>query len=249
MQQSEQSAAVPGTPQGYILSQGRTVAHRGGGFSTAPKGLQAGWAASALRKSPANQLTCPVCSKLFLRRGRLKTTFKKVCCSRKCAAVLRPLDIIPGFNLKTKSGPVQNCKTCGKQFQHAPSRRAKYCSMVCRFKDSTSLDCIRGARHYNWKGGITPKNQTLRSSPEARAWTLAIFRRDKFTCQLCKTVRRNLQAHHKFPWALFPSLRFEVSNGITLCKGCHNALHTFGRRTAKRINKELQDYDYDCEGY
>jgi 5-methylcytosine-specific restriction endonuclease McrA len=31
-----------------------------------------------------------------------------------------------------------------------------------------------------------------------------------------------LEADHIKPWAYFPSLRFELSNGRTLCRPCHD---------------------------
>lgn len=34
--------------------------------------------------------------------------------------------------------------------------------------------------------------------------------------------KKKLQVHHILPWAQFPTMRFLVSNGITLCKKHHN---------------------------
>ncbi|WP_416360620.1 HNH endonuclease [Burkholderia gladioli] len=50
--------------------------------------------------------------------------------------------------------------------------------------------------------------------------------RDRFTCQHCGDARGgNLHAHHILPFATHPELRVDVSNGITLCKPCHKAVH------------------------
>ena len=39
----------------------------------------------------------------------------------------------------------------------------------------------------------------------------------------CKK-RRGLQVHHIFTWKHYPHLRYEISNGITLCKQHHKAI-------------------------
>jgi hypothetical protein len=58
--------------------------------------------------------------------------------------------------------------------------------------------------------------------PEYKAWRLAVYKRDKFTCRFsgCRSTR-GINAHHIRRWADFPELRFVVSNGITLCKKHH----------------------------
>lgn len=56
-------------------------------------------------------------------------------------------------------------------------------------------------------------------------WRKDIFTRDKFKCRMpnCKS-RDNLQAHHIIKWSSAHSLRYELSNGITLCKRCHESI-------------------------
>jgi 5-methylcytosine-specific restriction endonuclease McrA len=64
------------------------------------------------------------------------------------------------------------------------------------------------------------------NDPEYKAWRLSVYKRDNFTCQYPNCGRKGfsakIQAHHIKRWADFPELRFLVSNGITLCKRCHN---------------------------
>ena len=82
-----------------------------------------------------------------------------------------------------------------------------------------------GPNHWNWKGGITPKNQIGRNSVEAHQWRKAVFSRDNYTCMICGTRGVRLNAHHIKQWAKFPELRYAVYNGITLCELCHKAIH------------------------
>lgn len=91
---------------------------------------------------------------------------------------------------------------------------------------------LRGPTHHNWKGGVTPETVKQRNSRQYADWRLAVWRRDKFTCQRCGAVggrklgkgKHSLHAHHIQPWCDFPDLRFEVSNGETLCVPCHAAI-------------------------
>jgi 5-methylcytosine-specific restriction endonuclease McrA len=64
------------------------------------------------------------------------------------------------------------------------------------------------------------RSENQRGSPEYRAWRIAVLKRDGFRCVWCKS-EKNLEAHHIYSFASFPELRFEVKNGLTLCRDCH----------------------------
>ncbi len=63
------------------------------------------------------------------------------------------------------------------------------------------------------------------NDPKYKEWRLAVYRRDNFTCQMpgciAKGFKAKIQAHHIKRWVDFPELRFQISNGVTLCKRCH----------------------------
>lgn len=125
-------------------------------------------------------------------------------------------------NPNWKGGKViLNCKYCGKEFIVEGYRKdiAKYCSHKC----------------HNATRNLTPENGKLRRIKKYKDWRIAVFKRDNYTCQKCgirsrkglgKTV--NLNADHIKPFAYFKELRFEVSNGITLCEDCHRKTDTYG---------------------
>ena len=71
-----------------------------------------------------------------------------------------------------------------------------------------------------------------------KVWRQSVFERDSFTCQDCGQVRGYIEAHHKKSWAHFPNLRFEVSNGITLCKKCHQKITSKRMRGNKHGRKK-----------
>lgn len=83
----------------------------------------------------------------------------------------------------------------------------------------------RGERGSNWQGGVSKENKVLRNRIEYRLWREAVFARDNWTCQVCHTKGVFLNAHHIEHFAKVPELRVTISNGITLCKDCHKAVH------------------------
>jgi len=68
-------------------------------------------------------------------------------------------------------------------------------------------------------------NELLRKSKQFKEWRSKVFERDKYKCQECGVNNHQLHPHHIKEFAKYPLLRFEVSNGITLCSGCHQKKH------------------------
>ena len=56
-------------------------------------------------------------------------------------------------------------------------------------------------------------------------WVNAVISRDKETCQHCGIKEVELHAHHIKSYKHHPEVRFDVSNGITLCYKCHWKVH------------------------
>lgn len=83
------------------------------------------------------------------------------------------------------------------------------------------------------------KGNSLRSKLDPRlvAWSRAIKKRDVF-CQWPQCGRLGpsvtIDAHHKAPRSLRPDLKYELSNGVVLCR-FHHELCT--RRRESRSNR------------
>lgn len=72
-----------------------------------------------------------------------------------------------------------------------------------------------------------------RDCAEYREWRTQVFKQDNFTCQDCGEQGGRLQADHIKKWAEYPELRFELSNGRTLCESCHKKTPNYGNHYQK----------------
>ena len=95
-----------------------------------------------------------------------------------------------------------------------------------------------GDKSSNWRGGITPLSHQIRCSFKYRQWRSDVFTRDDFTCQKCGQHGWDLNVHHIKPFSsiiqfyeitsLEQALECEelwnINNGVTLCKKCHQNL-------------------------
>lgn len=61
--------------------------------------------------------------------------------------------------------------------------------------------------------------------PIYKKWRKDIYSRDKYVCQWPNCNQRKfLNAHHILTWADNPGLRYNIDNGITLCKTHHQMI-------------------------
>ena len=108
------------------------------------------------------------------------------------------------------------------------SEASKNISYKTRLKISNAH---KGEKSHFWKGGITEKNKALRQTFEYTLWRKSVFERDNYTCVVCGNTGGYLHAHHIKRLADFPELALEISNGVTMCKGCHH-IETWGDKNA-----------------
>lgn len=170
-----------------------------------------------------NCLTCK--KEIYVAPWQLKKGFGKFCglfCRRFTDTVKQKMS-------KSHKGKTAWNKGTSRWW-NSPTEFKKGHSMGIRFgKDKNGS----GENHWNYKGGITPINQRERSSAKYALWRTSVFQRDNYTCQICLQVGGKLQADHIKPWALFKELRFDLSNGRTLCVDCHKL---FGVNPLRKID-------------
>lgn len=93
----------------------------------------------------------------------------------------------------------------------------------------------RGVKNPNWRGGTSSERKCAGARTDHKKWRNAVLLRDGWTCVKCGSTK-DVEAHHILPWAYFPNLRCDVSNGEALCLECHKK--TF--RTAFQLRAELE---------
>ena len=169
-------------------------------------------------------MNCIICGKEFTPiKSNLKRGGGKFC-SRKCMG----LGERGKNNHRWKGGTVEKkCVVCGITFTvdicHSLSNPCIFCSRKC--KGIWTSENSKGENNPCWRGGSTPKSQLIRTSEKYSTWRTSVFTRDNFTCQKCGQHNGYLHAHHIKEFAKFPMLRFEISNGRTLCRKCHKETH------------------------
>lgn len=86
-----------------------------------------------------------------------------------------------------------------------------------------------GENSPHWKGdnAITPINILVRTSLRYKNWSRMVKERDDFICVQCGQRGGELHSDHIKPFAYYPELRFELSNGRTLCVDCHRLTPTY----------------------
>lgn len=141
-------------------------------------------------------------------------------------------------SIKFWQGRCRSCNEKNRAAQELEMRSKRARLQVVRqggIPNARKFDRVNnsGENHPKWKGGITSENQKARGSQAYIDWRLAVFIRDEFTCIVCGQVGGKLHAHHIKAWADFPDLRFEISNGVTACKKCHEAILHNGNFNSK----------------
>lgn len=108
----------------------------------------------------------------------------------------------------------------------ATIRKAKHWGLRGK---SNGMSGRTGESNPNYTDGSSPERQRLYASGEWKEVIRTVYKRDNYRCARCDsphTGTRSLCAHHLKPWAGNPSLRFDISNIITLCRLCHHWVHS-----------------------
>ena len=114
------------------------------------------------------------------------------------------------MNEKKRTGKFVVCESCGKEMYITKKSKKRFCSYKCVS---------------DHKRKTTSRNQEWRDWPEYKEWRIAVYARDNWMCQICGS-KAEINAHHIYEGADNPELRFDINNGITLCKYHHIQIHS-----------------------
>lgn len=167
---------------------------------------------------------------------------KRVFCNRKCYWTWLANNTGAATS-NWKGGPVVlTCKWCDAEFtveRRLCKKTREYCSVKCR------NSAMSGENHPAWKGGISSERDSAKRTEEYRQWRIMVFRRDHFTCVACLS-KDKIEAHHLKPFSEFPEIRFDVDNGATLCRPCHNQISRLESMFEDFLRKRiLRDFTLD----
>lgn len=128
------------------------------------------------------------------------------------------------FSARRKARVDVKCCDCGAVRSWLPCQLSRRLPKRCF---SCSLKAKEGKNNSNWRGGTKNAGRAFRRSRAYKDWRKAVFERDGYTCIWCGQRGGELHADHIKPFAYYPELRLELSNGRTLCKPCHAKTDTY----------------------
>lgn len=138
------------------------------------------------------------------------------------------------------------CFTCDKileiykwKIKRSPNSNF-FCNKKCHVEYQRTLI---GNKNSNYKG-ISTEETRLRKIDEYSEWRNSVYKRDNYTCQRCFSYGGKLNAHHILYFMKYSIFRFDIDNGITLCKDCHKYLHKVKSKSYIR-NKHVEESKKD----
>lgn len=120
------------------------------------------------------------------------------------------------------------CGHCEKEFTAPLWRKQKFCSYSCaRYKTVWNKGkhnpFATGENHYLWKKDrSTLVKKQERNDMAYKEWRKMVVKRDEYKCKMNNSeCCGKIIVHHILPWRDYENLRYEVNNGICLCKFHH----------------------------
>ena len=133
-------------------------------------------------------------------------------------------------------GGKPKCKQCGITLA---TWRGELCKKCFLMRDQS------GPKNSAWRSDLTisekEKNIKDRKNILVYRWVKAVKEIYNNTCDICGITDVIMHAHHLFNWVDNPDKRYDIKNGVCLCRVCHVEFH---KNYGKRNNTEEQYLEY-----
>lgn len=131
------------------------------------------------------------------------------------------------------------CMICGYNFQSNWSKLK-----IGRGCKECAYEKRKGAGNPSYNPNLTDEERSTRRlylrGESMIKFREGVFKRDNYTCQICKKHGGKLNAHHLNGYHWFIEGRYDTENGVTLCEKCHLKFHDkYGKKdnTAKQFQE------------
>lgn len=127
----------------------------------------------------------------------------------------------------------QRCFECGKKKRQGKNHP--------NYKQG---DKFRGSKNPNWNSSLTDAERSLRQhrgDHRYKAWRSSVYQHDNYTCKKCHKRGGQLNVHHIENFSENIDLRYDIDNGVTLCKNCHDTFHkVYGK--VKNNKSQIEEF-------
>lgn len=96
-----------------------------------------------------------------------------------------------------------------------------------------------GDKNPRWIDGSSPERNRMYARSFWKELARIVYERDRYKCVRCGCGHEKgskLHAHHVKAWAGNKKKRFDVDNIITLCRECHNWVHSIKNRDNEHLS-------------
>lgn len=127
--------------------------------------------------------------------------------------------------------PITKCEKCG----------SVDLTLVSLFKVPNFLQLRYRCNECGYSRALaTDENLKKRNNTQLQKWAHSVKEKYGWKCALCGS-KENLEAHHIIPVSNDPEMRFkyDVNNGIALCKEHHDMVHPWRQNDAEAQNAGL----------
>lgn len=176
-----------------------------------------------INRRTGKDINCPCGKSFYAAAWEIKKEHKKYCSST-CRLEYRKRGW--EWNDKQRNTLSVAQKALGKKLSDEQKRKISEFHKTRKHTVEERRQRSISMKGKNSKGGVTPINKLIRKSLDYKLWREAVFARDGYKCVFCG-AHGYVEADHIKQFAFYPDLRFELSNGRTLCKPCHKETPTY----------------------